>query len=111
MTRPSVRCYSVAGRNPGVCPNLTTLPTALKERAIRAAEIGWYPVPDIADSELAKLEDDLSLLEQQAKHVVGLLGRRVADMRERVSALEESSRLFEEIRRIRDRVHALKGKP
>jgi hypothetical protein len=66
---------------------------------------------DKRDLELAKLEDDLSLLEQHAKHVVGLLGRRLADLGERVAALEESSRLFQEIRQIKDKVHALQGRP
>jgi hypothetical protein len=66
---------------------------------------------DKRDLELAKLEDDLSILEQHAKHVVSLLGRRLADLGERVAALEESSRLFQEIRQIKDKVHALQGKP
>jgi hypothetical protein len=66
---------------------------------------------DKRDLELAKLEDDLSLLEQHAKHVVSLLGRRLADLGETVAALEESSHLFEEIRQIKDNVHALQGKP
>ena len=65
---------------------------------------------DKRDLELGKLEDDLSTLEQHAKHVVSLLGRRLSDPGERVAALGESSRLFEEIRQIRDRVHALQGK-
>jgi hypothetical protein len=63
------------------------------------------------DLDLARLEDDLSMLEQHAKHVVSLLGRRVADVGERVKALEQSSLLFQEIREIRDRVHALQGDP
>ena len=50
------------------------------------------------------------MLEQHAKHVVGQLGRRLADVGQRVAALEESSRLFDEIRQIKDRVHALRGK-
>jgi len=37
------------------------------------------------DFELAELEDDLSVLEQHAKHVVSLLGRRVGDLGERVA--------------------------
>lgn len=66
---------------------------------------------DKRDLELAKLEDDLSLLEQHAKHVVTLLGRRIAGVEERVAALQASSLLFQEIRQIRDRVHALKSQP
>jgi hypothetical protein len=66
---------------------------------------------DRQDLELAKLEDDLSLLEQHAKHVVSLLGRRIAGVEERVVALQESSLLFQEIREIKDRVHALKSQP
>jgi hypothetical protein len=62
---------------------------------------------DSDNLELAKLEDDLSLLEQHAKHVVSLLGRRVSNVEERVAALQASSLLFEEIRQIRDRVHIL----
>jgi hypothetical protein len=65
---------------------------------------------DKRDLELAKLEDDLSLLEQHAKHVVSLLGR-LADLGERVAGLEESCRLFQEIRQIKDKVHALQSKP
>ena len=61
------------------------------------------------DLELTKLEDDLSLLEQHAKHVVTLLGRRIVSVEDRVTALQASSLLFQEIRQIRDRVHALKG--
>ena len=63
------------------------------------------------DLELAKLEDDLSLLEQHAKHVVSLLGRRIWGVEERVAALQATSLLFREIRQIRDRVHALKSEP
>ena len=65
------------------------------------------------DFELAELEGDLSVLEQHAKHVVSLLGRRVGDLGERVAALEQSSLLFQEIRQIKDKgkVHALQGKP
>lgn len=66
---------------------------------------------DKQDLELAKLEDDISLLEQHAKHVVTLLGRRAAGVEERVTALQASSLLFQEIRQIRDRVHALKRHP
>lgn len=62
------------------------------------------------DLDLAQLEDDLSTLEQHAKHVVGLLGRRVVDLGERVAALEQSSLLFQEIREIKDKVHALHSK-
>jgi hypothetical protein len=61
--------------------------------------------------DLAHLEDDLSLLEQQAKHVVGLLAGRFLGARERVVALQQSSLLFEEIRQIRDKVHVLHGRP
>jgi hypothetical protein len=64
---------------------------------------------DSQDLELSKLEDDLSLLEQHAKHVVTLLGRRIVSVEDRVSALQASSLLFQEIRQIRDRVHALKS--
>jgi len=63
------------------------------------------------DFELAELEGDLSVLEQHAKHVVSLLGRRVGDLGERVAALEQSSLLFQEIRQIKDKVHALQGSP
>jgi len=63
------------------------------------------------DFELAKLEDELSLLEQHAKHVVTLVGRRIASVEERVAALQASSLLFQEIRQIKDRVHALRGQP
>jgi len=66
---------------------------------------------DKRDLELAKLEDDLSLLEQHAKHVVSFLGRRLADVGERVAALQEANRLFEEIRQIQQKVHALQSKP
>ncbi len=51
------------------------------------------------------------MLEQHAKHVVSLLGRRLADGGERVAALQESTRLFQEIRQIKDKVHSLQGKP
>jgi hypothetical protein len=65
-----------------------------------------------SDFELvAQLEDDLSMLEQHAKHVVSLLGRRLADGGERVAALHESSRLFQEIRQIKEKVHALQSNP
>ena len=64
---------------------------------------------DRQDLELTKLQDDLSLLEQHAKHVVTLLGRRIVSVEERVAALQASSLLFQEIRQIRDRVHALKN--
>jgi hypothetical protein len=60
---------------------------------------------------MARLEDDLSLLEQHAKHVVSLLAGRLLEVRERVVALQESNLLFEEIRQIRDKVQALHGKP
>jgi hypothetical protein len=57
---------------------------------------------DQRDLELAKLQDDLSLLKQHAKHLVSLLGRRLANLGERVAALEESSCLLQEIRQIKD---------
>lgn len=63
------------------------------------------------DLELAKLEDDLSLLEQQAKHVISLLGRAFTDLGKRVETLHEASCLYAEIRRIRDKLHALRGRP
>lgn len=66
---------------------------------------------DERDLELAKIEDDLSTLEQHAKHTVAQLGRPLGDVGQRVAALEESGRLFEQIRQIKDRVHALRGKP
>jgi hypothetical protein len=66
---------------------------------------------DKRDLELAQVEDDLSLLEEHAKHVVSLLGRQLADPGNRVTALEESSRLFQEIRQIKDKVHALQNQP
>jgi hypothetical protein len=66
---------------------------------------------DKHDLDVAQLEDDLSLLEQHAKHVVSLLGRRIVGLEERVAALQASSLLFQEIRQIRERVHALKSKP
>jgi hypothetical protein len=60
---------------------------------------------------LAELEDDLSMLEQHAKHVVSLLGRRSSDVAERVAALQESARLFQEIRQIKDKVNLLQSQP
>jgi hypothetical protein len=66
---------------------------------------------DNDDLALAALEDDLSQLEQQAKHVVSLLGRRVVTLQERVTALQQSSLLFQEIRQIRQKVQALRSKP
>jgi hypothetical protein len=57
--------------------------------------------------ELDKLENDLLQLEQQAKHVIGGLGR--ADLGNRVKTLQEASGLYAEIRRIREKVHALRG--
>jgi len=66
------------------------------------------PIDDQQHLDLARLEDDLSLLEQQAKHVVSLLGRRIVSVEERVAALQAASLLFQEIRQIRDRVHILK---
>ena len=66
---------------------------------------------DKHDLDLANLEDDLSLLEQHAKQVVSLLGRRIVSIEERVAALQASSLLFQEIRQIKERVHGLKDKP
>lgn len=63
--------------------------------------------PDLV--ELATLEDDLSLLEQQAKHVISGLTRAFADLGKRVEMLQEASGLYAEIRRIRERVHTLRG--
>ena len=63
------------------------------------------------DVELAKLEDDLSLLEEHAKHVISLLGRAFTDLGERVKTLQEAGGLYAEIRQIRDKVHALRAKP
>jgi len=63
------------------------------------------------DLELAKLEDDLSLLEQHAKHVISLLGRAFTNLGERVESLQEASRLYAEIRRMREKIHALRGRP
>lgn len=62
------------------------------------------------DLDLAKLEDDLSSLEQQAKHVIGLLGRQFADLGKKVEAMQEASRLYAEIRRIREKIHGLRGR-
>ena len=59
--------------------------------------------------ELAELEDDLSLLEQQAKHVISGLGRASSDLGNRVKTLQEASGLYAEIRRIREKVHALRS--
>ena len=58
--------------------------------------------------ELNTLEDDLLLLEQQAKHVVSGLGRASSDLAIRVQTLQEASGLYAEIRRIREKVHALR---
>lgn len=60
------------------------------------------------DLEFAKLEDDLSLLEQHAKHVVSGLGRAFPDLGKRVETLQEASGLYAEIRRIREKVHGLR---
>ncbi len=65
---------------------------------------------DERDPDLAKLEDDLSLLEQHAKHVIGLLGRHFTDLGKRVEAIQEASRLYAEIRQIKEKVHAFRGK-
>jgi hypothetical protein len=59
--------------------------------------------------ELNRLEDDLLLLEQQAKNVIGGLGRASSDLAMRVQTLEQASGLYAEIRRIREKVHALRG--
>lgn len=59
--------------------------------------------------ELNTLEDDLLLLEQQAKHVMGALGRASSDLATRVQTLQHASGLYAEIRRIREKVHALRG--
>ena len=61
--------------------------------------------------ELDKLEDDLWLLEQQAKHVISGLGRASSDLGSRVKTLQEASALDAEIRRIREKVHGLRGRP
>jgi hypothetical protein len=66
---------------------------------------------DERDFALSKLEDDLEMLEQHAKHVIGLLGRHFTDLGTRVEAIQEASRLYAEIRQIKDRIHALRGKP
>ena len=63
------------------------------------------------DLEVARLEDDLSLLEQQAKPVVSLFGRALTDLGKRVETLQEASRLYAEIRRIRDKLRELRGRP
>ncbi len=68
---------------------------------------GWTMENKNYDVALEDLEDDLSTLEEHAKHVVALLGRRVADLGDRVAALTQSSLLFEKIREIKDKVHAL----
>ena len=59
--------------------------------------------------ELAKLEDDLWLLEQQAKHVISGLGRTSTELAQRVEGLQQASALYAEIRRIREKVHELRG--
>jgi hypothetical protein len=66
---------------------------------------------DTRDLKLAELEDDLSVLEQHAKHVISFLGGRHAEIGTRVTALKESSELFEKIRHIKDKVHALRCEP
>jgi hypothetical protein len=60
--------------------------------------------------DLAQLEEDLWLLEQHTKHVVSLLGRHLVDVGQRISALRESTHLFQEIRDIKGKVHRLQGK-
>jgi hypothetical protein len=65
---------------------------------------------DTRNLELAKLEDDLSLLEQQAKHVISDLGRAFPDLGKRIETLQEASGLYAEIRRIREKVHGLRGR-
>ncbi len=59
--------------------------------------------------ELAELEDSLFLLEQQTKHVISGLGRASSDLAVRVKTLQEASGLYAEIRRIREKVHALRS--
>lgn len=59
--------------------------------------------------ELAKLEDDLCQLEQQAKHVISGLGRTSREMAQRVEGLQQASALYAEIRRIKEKVHELRG--
>ncbi len=61
-------------------------------------------------SELAKLEDDLWLLEQQAKHVISGVGRSSTALAKRVEMLQQASALYAEIRRIRETVHELRGR-
>ncbi len=58
--------------------------------------------------ELAALEDDLCLLEQQAKHVISGVSRASTDVAKRVEALQQASALYAEIRRIREKVHELR---
>lgn len=58
--------------------------------------------------ELTELEDDLLLLEQQAKCVISGLGRSSTDLAKRVEILQQASALYAEIRRIRETVHKLR---
>ena len=58
--------------------------------------------------ELTKLEDDLWLLEQQAKCVISGLGRSSTDLAKRIEMLQQASALYAEIRRIREKVHELR---
>ena len=58
---------------------------------------------------LATLEDDLCLLEQQAKLVISGVARPSMDVAKRVEALQQASALYAQIRRIRDKVHGLRG--
>ena len=58
--------------------------------------------------ELTELEDDLLLLEQQAKCVISGLGRPFTDLAKRVEILQQASALYAEIRRIREKVHELR---
>jgi len=90
---------------------MVILPVPAIQSGMAVWNPGRFTMNDKSNTDLAKLEDDLSLLEQHAKHVVSLLGRRISSVAERVAALQASSLLFEEIRQIRDMVHNLKGNP
>src|SRR4051794_31345076 len=87
--------------------------TQLHDLRALAAQRGFDIVREYTDrisgtrAKRPGLGELLHLLEQHAKHVVSLLGRRVPNVEERVAALQASSLLFEEIRQIRDRVHFL----
>ena len=58
--------------------------------------------------ELTELEDALFLLEHQAKCVISGVGRSSTDLAKRVEILQQSSALYAEIRRIREKVHKLR---